>query len=68
MTTLTHGPFKRALYSPGRRDTAGPGAAHGHLAMIKRPWVSALAILLAGSAFVGVIALRTAIYLWRFGY
>jgi hypothetical protein len=33
--------------------------------MIKRFYLSAVAILLAGGV-VGVIALRTAIYFWRF--
>jgi hypothetical protein len=36
--------------------------------MIKRFYLCALAILLAGGAAAGVIALKTAIFFWRFHY
>jgi hypothetical protein len=70
MTMLTHsrGPFERSAYSSGRRDTAGAGAAEAHLAMIKRFCICALTILAAGGALAAIIALKAAIYYWRFHY
>jgi hypothetical protein len=69
MTTLTQtrDPFTPASYS-GRRDSVGAGTANAHMATIKRFCVCALAALVGGSAFAGVIALRVAIYFWRFHY
>jgi hypothetical protein len=46
------------------RDTVA--AADTHLAMIKRFYLEAFAILLAGGGAVGLIALRAAIFVWRF--
>jgi hypothetical protein len=66
MLTYARGPFKRARTSSARRNTAGAGAGRAHLAMIKRFCVSALAILLAATALVAIMALKIAIYLPRF--
>ncbi len=65
MTMLTHtrGPFERAPYSSGARDTVGAGAAKAHLAMIKRFCISAVTILAAGCAVTAIMALKIAIYL-----
>jgi hypothetical protein len=67
MPTHIRGPFKPAPYPSGGRDWAGAGA-DAHQAMIKRFHLWVFAILLAGSATVGLIALRTAIFVWRFHY
>ena len=65
MTMLTHmrGTFERARYSSARRDTVEAGAAKAYLAMIKRFCLSALTILLAGTAVAAIMALKIAIYL-----
>ena len=42
------------------------GVARTHLAMIKRVCLCVLTVLLAGGALAAVIALKTAIYFWRF--
>lgn len=70
MTMLTHtgNRFKPASYSPGRRDTAGATPVGAHLAVFKRFCVCAVAVLLAGGAVTGIIAIRTAAYFWRFPY
>jgi hypothetical protein len=69
MTMLTdiRSPFKPAPYSSGRHDWIGAGP-DAHSAMISRFYLWAFAILLAGGATVGLIALRTAIFVWRFHY
>jgi hypothetical protein len=69
MTMLTHtrGPFERAPYSAGNRDTITAGAAAAaHLAMIKRFCLGAVTILAAGGAVAAIMALKIAIYLPRF--
>ena len=70
MTMLTHtgGPFKPAGHSPGARDAAATATANARKAMIKRFCVGALTFLIAGGALVGIIALRTTIYLSRLSY
>jgi hypothetical protein len=69
MTMLTHtrGPFTPVSYSSERRDPAEAGP-NAHMATIKRFCLCALAALVAGSAVDGIIALRTAVYFWRFHY
>ena len=42
------------------------GVARTHLAMIKRVCPCVLTVRLAGGALAAVIALKTAIYFWRF--
>jgi hypothetical protein len=68
MTTLTptRGPLERVPYSSGRRDAVGAGPAQ--VTMIKRFCMCALAALVAGGAVAGIVALKTAIYFWRFNY
>lgn len=63
MTLLTHtgGPFEPAPYSSAKRELTG--AANAHLATIKRVCLFAAISLLAGGA---VIAVKTAIFFWRF--
>jgi hypothetical protein len=70
MTMLMHtrGPFERARTSSARRGTIGAGAAKARLAMIKRFCLGALAILLAATALIAIMALKIAIYLPRFGH
>jgi hypothetical protein len=66
MPMLAHirGPFEPAPCSSGRHGTAAAGT-DAQLAMIKRFYLWAVAILLA-CGVVGLIALRTAIFVWRF--
>jgi hypothetical protein len=66
MLMHTRGPFERAHTSSARHDTVGAGAAKAHLATIKRFCLGALAILLATTALVAIMALKIAIYLPRF--
>jgi hypothetical protein len=60
MTMLMHtrGPFEGAPNSSERRDAAGADAAEARLAMIKRFGICALALLLAGGALTGIVALK----------
>jgi hypothetical protein len=66
MTLLTHtrGPRERAAYSSAHR--AADAAAR--LAPVKRVCLYAATALLAGGSLAGIIALKTAIYFWRFKY
>src|SRR6478735_4931715 len=59
---LTHTGAHLNPQSSGRRDTAG--AANAHLAVIRHFGMYALVVLLAGGAAGGVIALKSAIFLW----
>jgi hypothetical protein len=70
MTILTHmgGPAKRTGYSTARQDAVGKGAAKAHLATIKHFCICALTVLMAAGALTAVIALKAAIYYWRFHY
>ena len=70
MTMLTHprGPLDQAADSSGRLDTVGTAAAKAHLATIKRFCMRALPVLIAAGALTGIIALKAAIYFWRFHY
>ena len=70
MTMLTHAGnrFKPASYSSGRRDIAGAAPVGAHLATFKRFCVCAVAVLLAGGAVAGIMAVKTAAYFWRFPY
>jgi hypothetical protein len=65
MTMLTHtrGPFERAPYSAGSRDTDRAGAATTYLATIKRFLMSILLLLAAVGALAAIMALKIAIYL-----
>jgi hypothetical protein len=67
MLANIRGRFESTPYSSGRHDTARADT-DVQLAMIKRLYRWAFAILLAGGGAVGLIALRTAIFVWRFHY
>lgn len=68
MTMLlhTHGPFERVPASMPRANTAQPDAAAIRMAAIKRFCFGALTVLAAFGALTAVIALKAAIYYWRF--
>ena len=66
MTLLLHG-SDRVSPSSDVRATAAD-AVRAHLPAIKRLCLTVFVILLAGGALAGVIALKTAIYFWRFGF
>jgi hypothetical protein len=60
------GPATRTRYSSARQATVSKGAAKAHLATIKRFCMGALMVLMAAGALTAVIALKAAIYYWRF--
>jgi hypothetical protein len=68
MTMLmhTHGPFERVPATMPKANTAKADAADLRLAAIKRFCFGALAVLGATGALAAVIALKAAIYYWRF--
>jgi hypothetical protein len=68
MTMLAHtgASFKPARYSSGRRTMAGTATAN--LPIIKRFWMGALTVLMAGAGVAGVIALKAAFYFSHFSY
>ena len=65
MLTDTRVPFEPATYPSAQRTAVRPGA---RLALIKQICLYAVTIILAGGALTGIIALKTAIYFWRFHY
>ena len=65
MAMLTHD-FEPSFRAPGRQSAARPDAARAHLAVLKRFLLCALAVLVAGGAVGGVIALKTAVYFSRY--
>jgi hypothetical protein len=67
MTMLmhTHGPFERAPASMSQ-NTTGVDTAAVRLVAIKRFCFGALTVLAAFGALTAVIALKAAIYYWRF--
>jgi hypothetical protein len=68
MTMLMHSrdPFGRAPGSTEKRETNGEAAAQARLALIKRVGRHALVVLAAGGALTVIVALKAAIYYWRF--
>jgi hypothetical protein len=68
MTMLAHtgSPFKPDRYSSGERTMAGTAAANAHLPIIKRFWMGALTVLLAGMGIAAIIALKAAFYFSHF--
>jgi anti-sigma factor RsiW len=68
MTMLMHtrGPLERDASSVVRRDAASDEAAKARLALIKRVCIGALTVLAATGALAAIIALKAAIYYWRF--
>ena len=70
MTMLTHsnGPFEPASYSSPVRSTTATGTGKAHLALIKRFCMGAVAMLAIGGAATAVVALRAALYFWRYHF
>jgi hypothetical protein len=68
MTMLTHtgGPFKQARYSSSGGKATGSGTANAHMAMIRRFCRHAVAILALGGVATAIVAVKAAIYFWRF--
>lgn len=68
MTTMAHanGRPQRTTHSSRPAAFAGNIAARAHLGAIKRFFGGVLAVLLAGSAVAGIMALKTADYLSHF--
>ena len=69
MTMLTH-PGDRpepASHRSGRWNTDVP-TTPANLAMLKRFWLHAVGLLLAGAALAGIIALKAAIFLSRINF
>jgi hypothetical protein len=68
MTMLMHtrDPIERVPSPITRRNNDIAGAAAARRAMIKRFCISALTVLAAVGALTAVIALKAAIYYWRF--
>jgi hypothetical protein len=52
----------------GNQGAVAKAAAKAHLATIKRFCMRALPVLIAAAALTGIIALKAAIYSWRFHY
>jgi hypothetical protein len=65
MAMLTHD-LERTFRPSEAQQRVRAGTASAHLAMIKRFCLCALTILLAGGTLAAAIALKTAIYFWRF--
>jgi hypothetical protein len=68
MTMLMHArdPSERAPCSPKAWDTAEAPPAKARLATLKRFCIGALTVLAAGAALAAIVALKAAIYYWRF--
>jgi hypothetical protein len=68
MTMLMHtrGPFEPAPSPIARRNDNRADVAAERLARIKRFCVGALSVLAAAGAVTAIIALKAAIYYWRF--
>ncbi len=60
--------LERGALSPGRRDRTRAAMAQAHRAMIQRLVGRAATVLAAGAAVAAILALKTAIFLWRFDY
>jgi hypothetical protein len=65
MAMLTHD-LERPLHPSEAKQRVRSATARPYLAMIKRLCLGALTVLLAGGALAAVIALKTAIFFWRF--
>jgi hypothetical protein len=68
MTMLmhTHSPFERAPASMKKQNNVRVDTGTTHMAAIKRFCFGALMVLGAAGALTAVIALKAAIYYWRF--
>jgi hypothetical protein len=67
MTILLHEP-ETPLHSSEGHTASSTGTAGGYLAAMKRICRWMLVGLLAACALAAIIALRTAIYFWRFHF
>jgi hypothetical protein len=65
MLTPTPAPFEQTPRSPGSRDTVRQVKTEAYGAPVKRFFLCALTVLVAGAALGGIIALKAAIYLSR---
>jgi hypothetical protein len=66
MLAHTHAPFERAPASIKRQNTVSAETAAARRAAIKQFCIGALTVLAAFGALTAVIALKAAIYYWRF--
>jgi hypothetical protein len=68
MTMLlhTHSPFERVPASMPKANAANAEVAAMRMAAMKRFFIGALTVLAAFGALTAVIALKAAIYYWRF--
>ena len=64
MAILTHD-FERPVRQAGKQHV-GSDAERSHKAVLKRFFLCALTVLLAGGAVAGIIALKTAVYFARY--
>jgi uncharacterized protein (DUF2062 family) len=67
MSMLTHR-FEQPVHSSGKRHALGAALSKAHRTTIKRLWPCALATVLMGGVLAGIIALKTAVFFWRFHY
>jgi hypothetical protein len=65
MAMLTHN-LERPLRPSQVEQCVRSATTRPHLAIIRRVCLAVLTVLLAGGALAAVIALKTAIYFWRF--
>jgi len=61
-----HGPFDAAVHSSPARGSTVTTAAEARRPMIKRLCIDALAMLALGGVGTAVVALRAALYFWRY--
>jgi hypothetical protein len=68
MTMLMHtgGSFKPAPRPPRQRQPIAAGDAQTRLSIVKRFAIGALKVLAASGALTAIVALKAAIYFWRF--
>jgi hypothetical protein len=68
MTMLMHtgGSFKPAPRPSLQRQPISAGSAQMRLSIIRRFGVGALKVLAASGALTAIVALKAAIYFWRF--
>jgi hypothetical protein len=71
MSILTHG-FERPYHSPGKKSARGSAfiapISKVDSETLRRLCLRALALLSMGSVLTALIALKTAIFVWRFHY
>jgi len=65
MAMLTHD-FERPVRRSSKQRRVGSDADRSYTAVLKRLFLCALTVLLAGGAVAGIIALKTAVYFARY--